>query len=76
MNESDAEKILRIVSKYAERTVSMDDLITEDLGLSSLKVMYILSEIEGSLGYSLYLNGTAAIRTVGDLIRCLRKMND
>lgn len=51
------------------------DLI-EDLGLDSLKVMDLLTEIEDRFDVSVPLNLLPEIRTVGDLVKQLRQLTE
>ena len=67
-------KIIREVAKpllEAGVTVSEDAVLGQELGLSSLRTLELVADIEDHLDISLPLNSLPAVKTVADLARLL-----
>ena len=71
------DECLQIIREVAEPlleagvTVSEDAVLGQELGLSSLRTLELVADIEDCLDISLPLNSLPAVRTVADLARLL-----
>ncbi len=69
-------KILEIIkSKTEVKELCLTDEFFNDLGLSSLDMMSLLLDIEQKLEISIVLTDMATVKTVQDLLNCLKKYN-
>ena len=75
------EKILQTVCEILRPLVTEGQDIREetdivaDLGLDSLKVMKLVETVEDSFDISVPLNVLPEVRTVGDFVRQIEKIN-
>ena len=75
------EKILQTVCEILRPLVTEGQEIREetdivaDLGLDSLKVMKLVETVEDSFDISVPLNVLPEVRTVGDFVRQIEKIN-
>ena len=75
------EKILQTVCEILRplvtegQEVRVETDIVADLGLDSLKVMKLVETVEDSFDISVPLNVLPEVRTVGDFVRQIEKIN-
>lgn len=63
------EKVIDIIveASETEEDVTVDTLIIDDIGLSSMESILILGDIENEFGIDIPITGLRKVRTVGDL---------
>lgn len=68
------EKIQEIISNYNEDaiTITEDSNLITDLGLSSIDYFSLVIEIEEAFGVKIPDSAMKKLRTVGDLIACIK----
>ncbi len=77
----DYENILQALNEILKpfvpqgQAISEDTDLVADLGLDSLKVMKILETVEDSFDISIPLNILPEVRTVGDFVVQIQKIN-
>ncbi len=78
----DYENILQALNEILKpfvpqgQAISEDTDLVADLGLDSLKVMKILETVEDSFDISIPLNILPEVRTVGDFVVQIQKINE
>ncbi|MGN1443560.1 MAG: acyl carrier protein [Acutalibacteraceae bacterium] len=69
------EKLMIILSNYTEikgKTVTEDTLILRDLGLNSYALTEIAGDIEDEFGIEFSDSELMKIKTVGDVLQCIK----
>lgn len=70
---SDKDKFLNLVkNKTALTAITMDQRLNEDLGIESLSMYELITELEGAFRVQL-ANATAEVKTVGELYELVKK---
>jgi acyl carrier protein len=73
------DECLQIIRELAEPfadegvTIEEDSVLGAELGLSSLRTLELVADLEDRLDVSLPLNALPGVRTVGELARLLEK---
>ncbi len=71
------EKIIEIISKYAENdnvSIDTDTSLVTDLGLTSLDILKISMNLEEEFGIEFDEDEVAEITTLGDLEDCIKRL--
>ena len=73
------EKIIEIISKYAENdnvSIDADTSLVTDLGLTSLDILKISMNLEEEFGIEFDEDEVAEITTFGDLEDCIKRLQE
>lgn len=72
------EKLVEVICNYVEvepETIQMESRFMEDLGFSSFDFMSMLGELEEELDLEIDQQEAGNIRTVGEAVEYLEKLN-
>lgn len=70
------ERIIKFIEEKTGESVSTDTDILTDLGLSSLEIMSLISDLEEEFDITIKSKAMKNVETIGDLVDLITKLKE
>ncbi|MCR5756245.1 MAG: acyl carrier protein [Acetatifactor sp.] len=70
------EKIIKLLEEMTGESVSRDTDILSDLGLSSLEIMSLISDLEEEFDVKIKAKAMKKVETIGDLVDLITELKE